>query len=79
MKDIVRFFDNAPLILKIILALPFIDGIAWGIYRIAKGIDRKNTVLIIAGIIWIFVGFFVLWLVDLITIILHGRPTILAD
>ena len=79
MKDIVNFFDNAPLILKIILALPFIDGIAWGIYRIAKGIDRNNTVLIIAGIIWIFVGFFVLWLVDLITIILHGRPTILAD
>jgi hypothetical protein len=37
MKDIVKFIDGLPLILKVVLALPGIDGIAYGIYRIAKG------------------------------------------
>ncbi len=78
MKDIVHFFDEMPLILKIILALPFIDGIAWGIYRIAKGIDENNAVLFIAGIIWIIFGFFLFWVLDLVAIIIKGRPTILA-
>jgi len=69
MNDLVKTFDNLPLIVKIILALPFIDGIAWGIYRIARG-------RIIAGLIWILVGWSILWIIDLITIILHGKPTV---
>ncbi len=79
MKDVVKFFDDLPFIVKIIFALPFIDGIAWGIYRIAKGIDTKNNLLIIAGIVWVFVGFFLFWIIDMVTIILNGKPTILVD
>jgi len=71
MNDLVKTFDNLPLIVKIILALPFIDGIAWGIYRIAKG-------RIIAGLVWILVGWSILWIIDMITIILHGKPTVFA-
>ncbi|MFP4287061.1 MAG: hypothetical protein ACLFRI_05130 [Candidatus Izemoplasmataceae bacterium] len=78
MKDLVKGFDGLPWIVKLILALPFIDGLAWGIYRIAKGVETKDNLMLIAGIIWIFAGATVLWLLDLITIILYKRPTILA-
>ncbi len=78
MKDVVKFFDGLPFIVKIIFALPFIDGFAWGIYRLAKGLSRNDLSLIIAGIVWIFVGWAILWIVDMITIILHQKPTIFA-
>ncbi len=78
MKDIVNFFDGLPWIVKIILALPMIDGIAWGIYRIAKGLDKKDTVMVIAGVVWIVAGFFILWVIDLFTIITQKKPTVLA-
>ncbi len=77
MKDLVKAFDNLHWIVKLILALPGIDGIAWGIYRIAKGVSKKDTTLIIIGILWIFLGFAVLWIVDMVTIILYKKPTIL--
>ncbi len=71
MKGYVKAINGLPLILKLILALPGIDGIIYGIYRIAKG-------RLIAGIIWIFVGATILWVVDIITILLSGKPTVFA-
>ncbi len=71
MKDIVKFFDDLPYIVKIILALPFIDGIAWGIYRIAKG-------KIVLGIIWILVGWAIFWIIDLASLLLYKDIRILA-
>ncbi len=78
MKDIVKAFDNLPWILKLVLALPFIDGIAYGIYRIAKGIDKNDLAMIIAGIIWILIGWALLWIIDLITVILYKKVTVFA-
>ncbi|MCK9235979.1 MAG: hypothetical protein WC225_01530 [Acholeplasmataceae bacterium] len=78
MKSLVKAFDNLPWILKLILALPVLDGLCWGIYRLAKGLATKNLVLIIFGFIWIFVGAVILWIVDIITIIIHKKPTILV-
>jgi len=78
MKEIVKFFDGLPWIVKLILALPGLDSIAWGTYRIAKGIDKKDTVLLIAGIIWLLVGWAILWIVDIITILLNKNPTVFA-
>jgi hypothetical protein len=75
MKDLVKAFDGLPWILKIILALPGIDGIAWGIYRIAKGVSKNDTTLIVVGILWIVFGFVILWVIDLVTIILYKKPT----
>ncbi len=71
MKDIVKFFDDLPYIVKIILALPFIDGIAWGIYRIAKG-------RILLGIIWILVGWAIFWIIDLVSLLLYKDVKILV-
>ena len=78
LKDVVKFFDNLPWIGKIICALPFLDGLLWGVYRLCKGIDTKDTILIIAGIVWIFVGFFLLWIIDMVTICLYKKPTVLV-
>jgi hypothetical protein len=66
MKDYIKFIDGLPFILRLIFALPGIDGIIYGIYRIAKG-------KVILGIIWIFAGFVILWVIDLYSVIKHGK------
>lgn len=66
MKEYVKAIDKASLLVKIILALPVLDGIAYGLYRIGKG-------QIIIGILWIILGIPLLWIVDLICIILFGH------
>lgn len=70
MNDIVKALDDLPFILKIILALPFLDGIVWGIYRIAKG-------KVLLGIIWIIFGGF-LWIIDIVSLLLTKKITYLA-
>lgn len=77
-NDFIAFMDELPFILKLIFALPGLD-ILWGIYRLIKGFKKGDTVLIVFGLIWIFAGWAILWIVDLITVILAGRPTILVD
>lgn len=78
MKEFVSAMDGLPWIVKIILALPGIDGFAWGIYRFLKGISSNNMTLIIAGIVWILVGWAVLWILDLFTLITQKSVTIFA-
>ena len=72
MKSLVKAFDNLPWIVKFILALPGLDGICWGIYRICKG-------HIIAGIVWIFVGTVLTGIVDWITLFTQKKVTVFAD
>lgn len=71
MKQYVKFIDGLPWIVRLILALPGLDGIFYGIYRIAKG-------RIIVGLLWIFPGIAILWIIDLVTVILNGKVTILV-
>ncbi|MFA6378022.1 MAG: hypothetical protein WCW63_05265 [Acholeplasmataceae bacterium] len=78
MKEFVKAMDGLPWIVKIILALPVIDGFAWGIYRLLKGISSNNMTLIIAGIVWILVGWAILWILDLFTLITQKNVTIFA-
>lgn len=66
MKAYVKFIDGLPWIVKLILALPGLDGIFYGIYRIAKG-------KVILGLIWIFLGFAVLWIIDLFSVITEKK------
>ncbi|VEU80258.1 hypothetical protein [Haploplasma axanthum] len=74
----VAFMDDLPVLVKAILALPGLDFI-WGIYRLVKGISKNNGTLTIVGLLWIFLGVPLLWIIDLVTIILSGRPTVLVD
>ena len=78
MKEFVKAMDGLPWIVKIILALPGIDGFAWGIYCLVKGISSNNMTLIIAGIVWILVGWAILWILDLFTLITQKNVTIFA-
>jgi hypothetical protein len=71
MKEYVKAIDKASFLVKLILALPVLDGIAYGLYRIGKG-------RIIIGILWIIIGIPLLWIVDLISVILFGKVTILV-
>ena len=70
MKDLINQIDALPLIVKIILAIPALD-IVWGIYRIIKAVDTKNTVGIIVAIVLLFVPF--MWIVDILMILLKGN------
>ncbi len=78
MKSFIKTFDDLPFILKVIFALPGLDFL-WGIYRLLKGIDQKKNTLIIAGIVWLFLGWGILWIIDLVTIILNKKPTVFVD
>ncbi len=77
MKSFVKWFDDAPWWLKIIFALPVID-IVWAIYRIVKGIANGKVSLIIAGILWILLGWAILWLIDLICVLVWKEPKLFA-
>lgn len=72
MKKYVKFIDGLPFILRVILALPGLDGIFYGIYRIAKG-------SVILGLIWIFVGTFLTWIIDLYSLFTTGKVKILVS
>jgi hypothetical protein len=77
MKNLVKSFDNLPLIIKLILCLPVLN-LAWAIYRICKGGSENRPLVLIAGIFWIFLGTTILWIVDLICTIIWKKPTVFA-
>ena len=79
MKDYIKALDDCNILIKIILAIPVLDGIIYGLYRIFKGIVTKNVLTTIIGIIWIFLGIAVIGsIIDIISIILFGKVKILA-
>ncbi len=61
-----KWLDSLPLIVKIILALPGLDGIFYGIYRICKG----NLANIILGVVWIIAGTAITWILDIVFLVL---------
>jgi hypothetical protein len=71
MNEYVKLIDGFPLICKLILALPFFDNIVYGIYRIAKG-------QFIIGILWIIFAGWVLWLIDIYTLLTVKKITFLV-
>ncbi len=77
MKNFIKTLDDMPWILKLIFALPVLD-IVWAIYRIAKGAETKNTLMLVAGVLWIFFGCVITWLIDLVCVIIYKKPVVLA-
>lgn len=71
MEGYVKFIDGLPKVLKIIFALPVLDGIIWGLYRIGKG-------KIIEGILWFFIGMVLFWILDIIWIVRINQPCIIT-
>ena len=73
MKDLIKMIDELPFIAKVILCIPALD-IVWAIYRIIKGIENKDTFMLIVGVVWVIGGCTVTWIFDLITTILYKHP-----
>ena len=69
MAEVRKFFNGLPLWLKIVFALPIIDGLAYGLYRICKGTIPN----IILGISWIVAGTCVTWILDIIFLLWKGQ------
>ncbi len=75
MAELRKTLDSLPWLVTLLLVI-FADGIYGGIYRITKG----DTLGIVAGIIWIITGgvFGIGWIIDLITVIVNKKITVLA-
>lgn len=71
MKNFVDAMEKLPLWLKIVLALPALD-IVWVIYRLAKSIDKNNTIGIVLAVVLIIIGIPFLWLIDIITLLISN-------
>lgn len=69
--EFVKAYDKLNVIIKLILTF-FFDPIIGGIYRILKG-------RVIWGIIWLLTGFFFIgWIIDLVSVLLHNKYTFLV-
>lgn len=73
MKDFIKWMDELPLILKFVFALPALD-IVWGVYRIIRAYNEKSQIDLIVWIVLVVVGIPFMWLVDMIFILLNGKP-----
>ena len=72
MKNLIKTFDDLPLLIKVILCIPVL-AIAWMIYRICRSLLKENMVGVIIAIVLVIVGIPFMWLVDLICILMNGK------
>lgn len=72
MSELIKTFDNFPKIVKVLLALPFLD-IVWAVYRLCKSIEKGNTLGIVLAIVMLIFCPTLFWIVDLITIIVMDK------
>lgn len=71
-----KAYAELPWILKIIIQIIFGWPVS-AIYRIVKGLEKKDNTVLIVGILCIFFGF-IFWIIDLITTILSNEISVLA-
>lgn len=72
MNSFVKAMDDLNIVWKIILALPLLN-IVWAVYRLMRSIDKKDTLGIVLAIVLIIVGWAILWIIDIITLIVSNR------
>lgn len=72
MQEYINAFDNLPLVVKIIFALPMLD-ILWAIYRLCKSLSKQNTIGIVLAVLMLIVCPALFWLVDIITLAFTGK------
>ena len=76
---ITKMYEDLPKIVKILIQI-FAGAIVSGLYRVLRFLETKNVVTLVVGIISLVTGglFGILWVVDLVTEIIHNRVTVLA-
>ena len=65
--------EKLPLIVKLILCIPFLD-IVWSVWKLLKGIISGDVLKIILGILTIIPGAAIMWLLDIIWMLIYKRP-----
>ena len=55
MKELTKSMEKLPLIVKLILCIPFLD-IVWSVWKLLKGIISGDVLKIILGILCIIPG-----------------------
>ena len=77
--NITKMYEDLPKIVKILIQI-FAGAIVSGLYRVLRFLETKNVVTLVVGIISLVTGglFGILWVVDLVTEIIHNRVTVLA-
>ena len=79
-KPITKMYDELPKIAKILIQA-ILGYIISGLYRVIRFTETKNIVTLIVGLVGLLTGFgnFIVWLVDLYTVITKDKITFLAD
>ena len=72
MRDFIKWMEEQPRIIRIILCI-FVLDISWAVYRIGRAVVNKNWLHMVLGIIWVFVGGSIAWILDLIWMILFDH------
>lgn len=72
MSGLIKWFDKMPKVLKVILALPFLD-IVWAVYRLCRSIRKKSVLGIVLAILLLFICPTIFWIVDIITILVGNK------
>lgn len=73
MKEFLKAVEDFPFWLKVILCIPFLD-IFWAVYRIIKGAVKKDTLMLVIGIIWVIGGCTVTWVIDIVSTLINKKP-----
>lgn len=79
-NSLTRTYDELPLLLRVIIQI--VGGvIVGGIYRIVRYFETKNIITLVVGLLVTFTGIgnLIAWIIDLVTLILHGKYTVLVD
>lgn len=63
---------NLPWIVRLLLVI-FLDCV-YGICRFVDGIFQRDILKIVLGFLWIFYGFGIGWILDIICVVLNKRP-----
>ena len=72
MSNYIKWMDEQPRIIKIILCIWILD-ITWAVYRIGRAAMKQNWLHVVLAIIWVVAAGTVGWVLDLIWIILFNR------
>ncbi len=78
--DCCKWYDSQNLVIKILLLIPIWGWIFSGLYRIFKFTSSKNIVTLIIGVLcFVCAVGWIISIVDIITVALTGKISILAD
>lgn len=78
MQDFIKKVNSWPLIVKLLLCIPFVE-IFYGICRIINQVTKSSVdgVKVLIAILTIIPFSFIMWLVDLIWVLMYGRAFLL--